>query len=257
MLLLYNMRPALTIVLVSLGVLSASSGRLPAAAELSAGQVTAVAGQGVVFHASAPQGLPLKVPDPVFLEDRIETRERSAVRVLLGGKATVTVRELSTLLITEDPHRATVELPAGKIALQVNKALMKPGDMVRVQTPNAIVAVRGSLVVIEVTGAPDAPQSRVTALEASLPILVAPRSDPSQTIPLLPSQTVTVRGTRYTAWVGAVRGISKARARRDAEAAEMPSQRWDAAEGRSAEGRAKPDKPERIERVERPERPGR
>lgn len=251
------MRPVFAIAVVSLGVLCASSGRGLAAAEQSAGQVTAVAGQGVVFHAAAPQGLPLKVPDAVFLEDRIETRERSVVRVLLGGKATVTVRELSTLLITEDLRRATVELPAGKIALHVNKALMRPGEVVRIQTPNAIVAVRGSLVVTEVTGAPDAPQSHVTALEASLPILVAPRSDPSQTTPLLPHQTLTVRGAGPAAWVGPVRAISKERARREAGAAEMPTDRHEAVEGRSAAERAKPDTPARIERVERPERPGR
>jgi len=93
--------------------------------------------------------------------------------VLLGGKATVTVRELSTLTITKDPNAATVELSEGKVALHVNKALMKPGDIIQIQTPNAIVGVGGSLVVTEVTGPPDARQSHVTALEASLPILVA------------------------------------------------------------------------------------
>ena len=66
-------------------------------------------------------------------------------------------------------------------------ALMKPGDIIQIQTPNAIVGVRGSLVVTEVTGPPDARQSHVTALEASLPILVAPRSDPNRTTPLRPN----------------------------------------------------------------------
>ncbi len=232
------MKPLIAIALVTLGVLSSSSSPVPAAEDLRAGQVTAVAGQGVVFHASARQGLTLKVQDDVFLQDRIETRERSVVRVLLGGKATVTVRELSTLIITEDPRQATVELQGGKIALHVNKARMKPGDVVRIQTPNAIVGVRGSLVVTEVTGAPDALQSHVTALEASLPILVAPRSNPNQTTALLSKQAVTVFGTPDTAWVGDVRTISKERARRAAAAAEIPADRRETAERRSAQERA-------------------
>jgi hypothetical protein len=223
---------------VSLLVLGPVWSLVPAAGEPSVGQVTAVAGQGVVFHASAAQGLALNVQDDVFLRDRIETRERSVVRVLLGGKATVTVRELSTLTITEDPRAATVELSEGKVALHVNKALMKPGDIIRIQTPNAIVGVRGSLVVAEVTGPPDARQSHVTALEASLPILVAPRSDPNQTTALRPNQAVTVSGPRHAARVGTVRMISTERARREAETAEMPGHRREAAQPRWAETRA-------------------
>jgi hypothetical protein len=158
--------------------------------------------------------------------------------VLLGGKATVTVRELSTLTITEDPNAATVELSEGKVALHVNKALMKPGDIIQIQTPNPIVGVWGSLVVTEVTGPPDTRQSHVTALEASLPILVAPRSGPNRTTLLRPNQAVTVSGPRHAAPIDAVRMISTKRARREAEAAEMPGHRREAAQQRWAEARA-------------------
>ena len=44
----------------------------------------------------------------MFLRDRITTGGRSFVRVLLGGKATVTARERSVLTITEVPGVATV-----------------------------------------------------------------------------------------------------------------------------------------------------
>jgi len=191
--------------------------------QAAVGQVTALAGQGVVFHAALLEPQDLKIQDGVFLRDRIETREQSVVRVLLGGKATVTVRELSTLTITEDSTRSTVELHGGKLALQVNKAMMQSGDEVRILTPNAIIGIRGSLVVAEVTGDAAAPQSKVTALEASVPILVAPRSSPGKTTPLLPHHAVTVSGPRHAARVGRVQRISVEHARKEAETAEVPS----------------------------------
>ena len=65
----------------------------------------------------APQLLQFK--DDVFVRDHIVTAEKSVVRVLLGGKALVTVRELSSLTIKEETGRSTVDLTAGKIAMGV------------------------------------------------------------------------------------------------------------------------------------------
>lgn len=231
------MKIVMTTALLALLLSGPSSSRVAAAEEPSVGQVTALVGEGMVFHATAPPALALSVQDDVFARDRIETRERSVVRMLLGGKATVTVRELSTLTISEDPSGATVELHGGKIALHVNKTLMKPGDVVRILTPNAILGVRGSLVVAEVTGPQDAPLSTVTALEASLPILVAPRSNPNRTTPLLPNQAVTVSGPRHAGRVGMVRPVSREHARQAAEAAEMPRHRPTAVQPQRTEHR--------------------
>jgi len=89
----------------------------------------------------------------VFVDDRISTAERSIVRVLLGGKALVTVRELSSLTITEDINRSTVTLNSGKIAVGVARQRMKPGETLEIRTTNAIAAVRGTVLVVEVVGA--------------------------------------------------------------------------------------------------------
>jgi hypothetical protein len=213
----------LAVAVLGLGLALGPAPGVRGADQAAVGQVTALAGQGVIFHAALREPQDLKVQDGVFLRDRIETREQSVVRVLLGGKATVTVRELSTLTITEDPTRSTVELHGGKLALQVNKAMMQPGDEVRILTPNAIIGIRGSLVVAEVTGDAAAPQSKVTALEASLPILVALRSSPGKTTPLLPHHAVTVSGPRHAARVGRVQRISVEHARKEAETADVPS----------------------------------
>lgn len=114
------------------------------------GVVTNVEGVATVARLTVPQPQRLRFRDEVFLHDRITTGERSIVRVLLGGKATVTARERSVVTITEVPGVATVELSAGRISVAVSKAMMKPGEAIEIKTPNAITAIRGTVVVAEV-----------------------------------------------------------------------------------------------------------
>jgi hypothetical protein len=126
----------------------------PVAAETTGiGVVTTLSGQATVARLTLPQPLPLRFRDNVFADDRISTAERSIVRVLLGGKALVTVRELSSLTITEEVNRSTVTLNSGKIAVGVARQRMKPGETLEIRTTNAIAAVRGTVLVVEVVGA--------------------------------------------------------------------------------------------------------
>ncbi len=101
---------------------------------------------------AAPQ--PLRFKDDVFMRDHIATAEKSVVRVLLGGKALVTVRELSSLTIKEETGRSTVDLTAGKIAMGVLRQRMRPGEVIEIRTPNAIAAIRGTVLVVELIPAP-------------------------------------------------------------------------------------------------------
>ena len=115
------------------------------------GVVTTLQGQASVARASAAGALPLKFKDAVFDRDRIQTGEESIVKVLMGGKAIVTIRELSVLTITEELGKTTINLTSGKIAVGVAKQRMQPGERLEVQTPNAVAAVRGTVFVVEVT----------------------------------------------------------------------------------------------------------
>jgi hypothetical protein len=114
------------------------------------GIVTTLDGQATVARSTLPQPLPLKFKDDVFEKDRISTAENSLVRVLLGGKAVVTVRELSVLTITENLGRAEINLQSGKIALAVAKQRMKPGETITIRARNAVAAIRGTVVVAEI-----------------------------------------------------------------------------------------------------------
>jgi hypothetical protein len=111
------------------------------------GVVTTLTGTATLARASQSQ--PLRFRDSVLEQDKIATAEKSLVRVLLGGKAIVTIRELSELTITEGHTKSIIQLSAGKIGLAVARQRMKPDEEIEVRTPNAVAAVRGTVFVVE------------------------------------------------------------------------------------------------------------
>jgi hypothetical protein len=122
-------------------------------AQERAGVVTTLEGQVTVTRASLPAPAPLKFKDDVFVRDRIATGRDAVARILLGGRALVTVREHSVVTLSETPGRSTVGVVAGRAAVAVARERMRPGDLVDVTTPNAVAGIRGTVVVAEVLGA--------------------------------------------------------------------------------------------------------
>ena len=178
----------------------------------SAGVVTTVNGDATLIRAvAAAQPVSLRMRDEIFVRDRIQTRERSLVRVLLGGKALITVRELSVLTVTEEAGRVTVDLQSGKVGVAVVKARMRPGEIIEIRSPNATAAVRGTVFVVEVdpmqpgqAGSAPATTTRVHLFHGALD--VSARLDPAQpTVRLGELQSVVVAGN----WLGAVKPISR------------------------------------------------
>lgn len=120
----------------------------------SVGVVTAIQGQAAVSRVSLPQPEPLHFKDDVFFRDQIATRERSTVRLLLGGKGTLTIREQSQVTLDESvspdgARQSVISILTGKIAAAIAHALMRPGDVIEIRTPNAVAAVRGTVLVAE------------------------------------------------------------------------------------------------------------
>jgi FecR protein len=153
------------------------------AAESQVGTVAMLLGTATVTRAALPAPVPLSFKDDVFLRDRITTAEKSAVRVLLGGKATVTARELSVLTITEVPGTSTVSLTTGRTAVAVSKTRMKPGETLEIKTPNVVVAVRGTFVIAEVSPG----RSRITILRGLVEVT---KLDPATGRPVGPAVKV-------------------------------------------------------------------
>src|SRR6266850_5897232 len=119
-----------------------------------AGVVTTLEGNVTAARAVAPQPVVLKFKDDVFLQDRVVTGEQSFARLLLGGKAVVSIRERSAVTITEVPGRSTIDIESGKIALSVARDRMQPGEVINIKTPNAVAGVRGTVVVAQVAYSP-------------------------------------------------------------------------------------------------------
>ena len=163
-----------------------------AAAQERAGVVTTLEGKVTVVRASAAEPSPLKFRDAVFVRDRIATDKDSFARVLLGGRAVVTIREYSMVTITEVPGVATVDVASGRVAVAVARERMRPGDLIEVRTPNAVAGIRGTVIVAEVF---DSRHSVITVLKGVIDVtrLDAGRLVGSSTI-LNALQQVTIGG---------------------------------------------------------------
>ena len=186
-----------------------------------AGVVTALQGRAIVTRAALPEPAALRFKDDVFVRDRIGTGERSIVRILFGGKALVTVRERSELTVTEEPNRHIVSLPDGKLALNLAKTLVRPGEVVEIHTPNAIVGIRGSFVVVETRLVSGVRQTDVTAVHVSTPVTVSSPIDPKLSVAITSGQTVSVRGLGAAIVMTPARAITPAEATAAAQAGEI------------------------------------
>ena len=174
---------------------------VPAPAQVvKAGIVTTLQGTATVARGTAEQA-PLRFRDDVYVQDRITTGDESLARILLGGKAVVTVRERSQLKITETALTSTIEITDGKIALAVDKTRMKPGESVEIRTPNAVAAIRGTIIMAEVE-APAVPgqdvATRFTLLTGIVDVTLLDPSTGRASGPgltLKPMQTVGITGS--------------------------------------------------------------
>ena len=180
-----------------------------AQSEESTGIVTTINGDATLIRAvAAARSVSLKMRDEIFMRDRIHTQQHSLVRVLLGGKALITVRELSVLTVTEEAGRVTVDLASGKVGVAVVKGRMRPGEVIEIRTPNATAAVRGTVFVVEVdpvkAGMTTPATTRVHLFHGALD--VSAHLDPSQpAVRLAELQSVVVAGNT----LGSVRPLTR------------------------------------------------
>ncbi len=146
----------------TLGFPAALAGQAAAYTERGVGVVTALRGQVAVAHAPAvaaregrPSQEPLRFRDAIFFRDVIDAQRESTAKLLLRGRSTFTLRELSRVELREsvapaEPARtrAVVSLLTGAFRALIQRDL-RPHDELEIHTPNAISAVRGSEVVVE------------------------------------------------------------------------------------------------------------
>ncbi len=178
---------------VLLGLLAGLPRPAQSATQRGVGLVTALRGEVAVQHEEAiarrearPAQEELHFRDDVFFRDVIDTQRESFARMLLRGRSVFTVRELSRVELREgvvpaDPARtrSVVSLLTGAFWAVIDRDL-RPQDEFEVQTPNAISAVRGTDVVVEVYRDTAPPPLPTVLLEpevqpASFQVAQAPR----------------------------------------------------------------------------------
>jgi len=162
-----------------------------ALAQKPVGIVTALKGRAHLIRTGAQTALRFK--ENVILRDIIDTQESSLVRVLFGGKSTVTVRELSRLEVREEllpggGVRSVHNLSSGSILVNVARRLMGKGDEVVIRTPNAVGAVRGTIIFAKYNAA--SAQSTFVLLTGEA--IITPQGQPP--ITLTPDSAVTISG---------------------------------------------------------------
>ena len=197
--------------LALLGLVGGVPGYVLAQEQSGIGVVSTLIGEATVARGTTSQPLALKMRDDVFMQDRISTKERSLVHVLMGGKALLTVRELSVLTITEEGGRATVDLQSGKVGLAVVRQRMKPGEIIEIRTPHAVAAVRGTVLVVEIVPGPGeenqpsagAASTNVHLLHGKLDVSLA--SNPTA-LPIQLESLQSVTASRHT--LGTVRPLT-------------------------------------------------
>src|SRR5262245_22202591 len=186
------------------------------------GVVTALRGEVFLTRPLAPKPLSLKFKDDVFVRDRVETRQDALVRVLLGGRAVVTVRELSSFTATEGPNQVVIDLRTGKAAVGVAPSLLRAGETIEVRTPNAVAGIRGSLLVVTVVQAGSDVRTIFEAPSASKPITISALGMPTVSVNLNANQSVDVTGMRAQTRIGPVTNMTAVQAAAAARIAAAP-----------------------------------
>ncbi len=157
-----------------------------------AGVVSAVEGQARLSRLISPVPLSLRVGENVLIRDIIDTQIKSKAQILFRGKARVSVPELTHFEVREETlptgdTRSTIDLISGAILVNVAPQLMRPGDEIRILTPNAGAVIRGSTLFVEARDA-------FTQLSGSSTLSCRPPSS-CASIPLTDNQFTQIAGT--------------------------------------------------------------
>lgn len=235
------------------------------AAGSSIGTVTALQGQATVGRVALPQPTSMKFRDDVFFRDQITTKEQSTLRLLLGGKGVLTIREQSQVTLDESvaptgERRSVLSLLGGKIAAAVARSLMRPGEEVEIRTPNAVAAVRGTVLIAEynpprtsaeapkpillasgdptfrVAQATTPAAGQTTFLVLTGSVTVIAQGAPPVTVGAL--QTVSVTGSATGAQVGAVQTATQAQVAQATQGLQMEKSLSGEGDGKAAQAQA-------------------
>ena len=125
---------------------------------LSVGKVNLVQGKVVIMHKDHMRGYWAKKDLPLFKGDVIVTKEKGRIRIELNDKSVITLSSHTKLVITKsvyEPAQKTrstfINMALGKARFLAKKLADFKRSQFKVKTPTAVVGIRGSEWVQEVT----------------------------------------------------------------------------------------------------------
>ncbi len=115
------------------------------------GTVHTVAGEAVLIHKGGKEGYRALADLPVFLGDTVITRPKGRLRLNLNDGSSLTMTPVTKIVINESVYnpgtqeqKTVLGLDMGKVRFVVNKLLDFKQSKFEVETPTAILGVRGS-----------------------------------------------------------------------------------------------------------------
>lgn len=161
------------------------------------GTVLAIDGDARVHIEKTGRSRPLQFRDALFVQDRVESRRQSKVKVLLGDDSIWTLRGYGEMKFSDDrqpkcnlgrPKPAKkkrswfgiLNLFSGKLRVSSSKSV-DAKSVAEVQTPNAVACMKGTDFVISYENG----KSDITVLEGE--VLVQNPNDPAASIRTVPS----------------------------------------------------------------------
>ncbi len=146
-------------------------------AEDAIGVVTALKGKVKLTRGARETDLGVK--DGLFSRDVISTKAKSQVRILFGGKSTVTVRELSRLAIvgtldSTGALRTIHQLNEGEILMNAPLQLSQTRDEIQIRTPNSLASIRGASLLTRCDSVPGTPLLRCRFVTLSGTAIITP-----------------------------------------------------------------------------------
>lgn len=138
----------MTTLLLSLALLVPSAGFAQDEADYEA-RLTDVAGDVTLYTAEEPDGLPAEKDTPLSPGDRLVTAGGGSAEIALDAEHVVSLREDSDFTL-ESPAKADTRLKLSLGTLLVKAGKLLKGFNLKVRTPTAVAAVRGTEFGVEV-----------------------------------------------------------------------------------------------------------
>ena len=137
----------------------------PAAAAAQVGQVATLQGSATVSRANAA-AIALRVSDPIFKNDALETGANSSLGVTFDDETTFSLSANTRIVVSEFVYQeggkanaASFNVALGTAAF-VASLVAKTGDM-KITTPTATLGIRGTTGVVDVPAAGGAAEPRI------------------------------------------------------------------------------------------------